>query len=83
MKVYQIPGFDLQEHDVENESKSGDCQVYPTLHVDTTQSAPTFSSQKSTNTHHWTVSKLFAFFPIKNHLDAIIGPAKLATPWNP
>ena len=33
--------------------------------------------------HHCTVSSVVAFLPKKNHLDAIMGPANDATPWNP
>ena len=33
--------------------------------------------------YHCTVCKLVAFAPLKNHRDAIIGPAKDATPWKP
>ena len=33
--------------------------------------------------YHWTVSREVAFFPTKNHRDAIMGPAKDATPWKP
>lgn len=29
------------------------------------------------------MSSVVAFFPVKNHLDAIMGPAKVATPWKP
>jgi hypothetical protein len=33
--------------------------------------------------YHCTVSRLVAFSPKKNHLEAIKGPAKDATPWKP
>ncbi len=70
--------LDILEQDVENHPEASYSQIDPTSQDQKSGRHDTGSGDR---TNHCTVSSLVAFAPVKNHLEAINGPVKEATPW--